>query len=72
MEKKHLINQIDVSFRDIQNVDYQFEVMKYILSCLSDKQLETTQKYIEVVKTMENKLNKVSAKKELKNYEYNR
>ena len=53
MEKKHLINQIDVSYRDIQNFDYQFEVMKYILSCLSDKQLETTQKYIEVIKQSE-------------------
>ena len=60
MEKKYLINQIDVSYRDIQNFDYQFEVMKYILSCLSDKQLETTQKYIEVIKTTE--------KKEVKNY----
>jgi hypothetical protein len=60
MEKKHLINKIDVTYRDIQNCDHQFEVMKYILNCLSDKQLATAQKYIEVIKSTE--------KKEVKNY----
>jgi hypothetical protein len=55
MEKKQIINQIDVAYRDIKNCDYQFEVMKYILNCLSDKQLEATQKYIKVILATENK-----------------
>ena len=55
MEKKQVINQIDVSYRDIKDCDYQFEVMKYILNCLSDKQLEATQKYIKVILATENK-----------------
>ena len=55
MEKKQVINQIDVAYRDIKNCDYQFEVMKYILNCLSDKQLEATQKYIEVILATEKK-----------------
>jgi hypothetical protein len=55
MEKKHIINQIDVAYRDIKDCDYQFEVMKYILNCLSDKQLEATQKYIKVILATENK-----------------
>jgi hypothetical protein len=55
MEKKQVINQIDVAYRDIKNCDYQFEVMKYILNCLSDKQLEATQKYIKVILATENK-----------------
>jgi hypothetical protein len=55
MEKKQVINQIDVAYRDIKNCDYQFEVMKYILNCLSDKQLEATKKYIKVILATENK-----------------
>ena len=55
MEKKQVINQIDVAYRDIKNCDYQFEVMKYILNCLSDKQLEATEKYIKVILATENK-----------------
>jgi hypothetical protein len=55
MEKKQVINQIDVAYRNIKNCDYQFEVMKYILNCLSDKQLEATQKYIKVILATENK-----------------
>jgi len=55
MKKKQVINQIDVAYRDIKNCDYQFEVMKYILNCLSDKQLEATQKYIKVILATENK-----------------
>jgi hypothetical protein len=54
MEKKHIINKIDISYRDIKDCDYQFEVMKYILKCLSDKQLEATQKYIDVILATEN------------------
>ena len=55
MEKKHIINKIDISYSDIKDCDYQFEVMKYILNCLSDKQLEATEKYIKVILATENK-----------------
>ena len=55
MEKKQVINQIDVAYRNIKNCDYQFDVMKYILNCLSDKQLQATQKYIDVILATENK-----------------
>ena len=34
------INDIDVAYRDIGNCEYQFEVMKYILDFLTDKQLK--------------------------------
>jgi hypothetical protein len=34
------INDIDVAYRDIGNCEHQFEVMKYILDFLTDKQLK--------------------------------
>ena len=39
-------NKLDVSYRDIQNIDNQWPVMSYILDCLSDKQLKIAQKLI--------------------------
>lgn len=55
IDKKTLIkiNAIDVNYRDIEDFDLQFDVMKYILSCLSDKQLDATKKLIEVTKVFE-------------------
>jgi hypothetical protein len=55
IDKKTLIkiNAIDVNYRDIEDFDLQFDVMKYILNCLSDKQLDTTKKLIEVTKVFE-------------------
>jgi hypothetical protein len=55
IDKKTLIkiNAIDVNYRDIEDSDLQFDVMKYILNCLSDKQLDTTKKLIEVTKVFE-------------------
>ena len=50
IEKNRLIkiNQIDVAYRDVANFDNQFEIIKYVLNCLSDKQLDTTKKLIQV------------------------
>ena len=50
IEKNRLIkiNQIDVAYRDVENFDNQFEIIKYVLNCLSDKQLDTTKKLIQV------------------------
>lgn len=55
IDKKTLIkiNAIDVNYRDIEDFDLQFDVMKYILSCLSDKQLDAAKKLIEVTKVFE-------------------
>jgi hypothetical protein len=54
-ERKILINKIDVEYRDIANFDNQFEVMTYILNCLSDEQLNTAKKLIKVWKQQERK-----------------
>ena len=50
IEKNRLvkINHIDVAYRDLLDFDNQFEIMKYVLNCLSDKQLDTTKKLIQV------------------------
>jgi hypothetical protein len=40
------INKLDVAYRDIPNCDDQFTVMKFILNCLSDQQLQETKKLI--------------------------
>ena len=39
-------NNLDVSYRNLQNIDNQWPVMLYILDCLSDKQLKIAQKLI--------------------------
>jgi hypothetical protein len=54
-ERKILINKIDVEYRDIANFDNQFEVMTYILNCLSNEQLNTAKKLIKVWKQQEKK-----------------
>ena len=50
IEQKRLIkiNHIDVAYREIEDIDNQFEIMKYALNCLTDKQLETTKNLIKV------------------------
>ena len=50
IEKNRLIkiNQIDVAYRDVANFDNQFEIIKYVLNCLSDKQIDTKKKMIQV------------------------
>ena len=46
-------NKIDVSYRDIQNVDNQWLAMSYILDCLTDNQLKIAQKLINEIKKKE-------------------
>ena len=49
-------NKLDVSYRNIQDIDNQWKVMTYILDCLSDKQLKIAQKLInQVLKDEKNK-----------------
>ena len=46
-------NKLDVSYRDIQDIDSQWIAMSYILDCLSDKQLKIAQKLINELKKKE-------------------
>jgi hypothetical protein len=52
------INKIDVAYRELQDFDNQYEIMKFILSCLSDQQIKDTKKLIKVWKQFETKLEK--------------
>nr|AKH46303.1 hypothetical protein [uncultured marine virus] len=54
------INKIDVAYRELQDFDNQYEIMKFILSCLSDKQITDTKKLIKVWKQFEKKLEKAT------------
>jgi|TARA_R100000234_G_scaffold90624_1_gene58865 hypothetical protein len=49
-DRMKIINNIDVNYRDLEDFDNQFQVMKFVLNCLSDKQLETTKQLIKVIK----------------------
>ena len=40
MNKNVLVNKIDVAYRELQNVDYQYMVMKSILNNFNEKQLK--------------------------------
>ena len=46
-------NKLDVSYREIQDIDNQWIAMSYILDCLSDKQLKIAQKLINDLKKKE-------------------
>ena len=46
-------NKLDVSYREIQDIDNQWNVMSYILDCLNDKQLKIAQKLINELKKKE-------------------
>ena len=39
--KRILINQFDVLYRDIQNIDYQYAIMSAILERFNEKQLKS-------------------------------
>ena len=52
------INKIDVAYRELQDFDNQYEIMKFILSCLSDQQVKDTKKLVKVWKQYERKLQK--------------
>ena len=52
------INKIDVAYRELEDSDNQYEIMKFILSCLSDQQIKDTKKLVKVWKQYERKLQK--------------
>jgi len=53
MNKKAMINKIDVDYRDIQNIDNQYHVMSTILNCFNDKQLKAILKLTKKVKKLD-------------------
>ena len=58
MIKKAMINQIDVEYRDIQDIDNQYHVMNTILNCFNDEQLKAILKLTKKVKKLDQKENK--------------
>jgi len=57
-KKNILINQIDVAYRDIENIDYQYIVMKSILNNFNENQLKVILKGTKNIKKIEVKENK--------------
>lgn len=57
--KNILINRIDVAYRDIENIDYQYIVMKSILNNFNENQLKVilkgTKKIVKINKKEEKK-----------------
>ena len=53
MNKKAMINKIDVEYRDIQNIDNQYHVMKTILNSFSDEHLKAILKFTKEVKKLD-------------------
>ena len=57
--KNILINKIDVAYRDIENIDYQYIVMKSILNNFNENQLKVilkgTKKIVKINKKEEKK-----------------
>ena len=55
--KNILINRIDVAYRDIENIDYQYIVMKCILNNFNENQLKVilkgTKKIVKINKKEE-------------------
>jgi hypothetical protein len=52
------INKIDVAYRELEDNDNQYEIMKFILSCLSDQQIKDTKKLVKVLETIRKKITK--------------
>ena len=57
-KKNILINKIDVAYRDIENIDYQYIVMKSILNNFNENQLKVILKGTKNIKKIEVKENK--------------
>ena len=57
-KKNILINQIDVAYRDIENIDYQYVVMKSILNNFNENQLKVILNDTKNIKKIEIKENK--------------
>jgi len=56
--KNILINRIDVAYRNIENFEYQYVVMKSILNNFNEKQLKVLLNVTKKIKKIEIKENK--------------
>lgn len=57
-DKNIMINKIDVAYREIENLDYQYIIMKSILKNFNDKQLKVILKGTKMARKLELKENK--------------
>ena len=53
MNKDVLINHVDVAYRDIENLDYQWIIMKSILKQFNEKQLKVILKGCKMARKLE-------------------
>ena len=53
MDKNILVNKVDVAYRELQNLDYQYAIMKAILINFNEKQLEVILKGCKMAKKLE-------------------
>ena len=52
-KKINLINNVDVAYRDIENLDYQWIIMKSILNQFNEKQLKVILKGCKMARKLE-------------------
>ena len=52
-KKNILINQVDVAYRDIENIDYQYVIMKSILNRFNEEQLKVIIKSCKMARKLE-------------------
>ena len=57
-DKNIMINKIDVAYREIENLDYQYIIMKSILKNFNNKQLKVILKGTKMARKLELKENK--------------
>ena len=57
-EKTKIINHIDIKYREIENIEYQFQVMSKILGAFEIKDLEKILKATKKVQKIDQKENK--------------
>ena len=53
MDKNILVNKVDVAYRELQNLDYQYAIMKAILINFNEKQLEVILKGCKMARKLE-------------------
>ena len=53
MDKNILVNKVDVAYRELQNLDYQYAIMKSILKNFNEKQLKAILKGCKMAKKLE-------------------
>mgnify|MGYP001500592971 CR=1 FL=1 len=60
IKKDVLVNHVDVAYRDIENIDYQWIIMKNILDRFNEKQLKVILKGCKMARKLEVKEEKTN------------